>query len=72
MMINQLVNTPIGQGRCQGNYIPPVVESLPESRIVLVRVSVNDATRLHLLDSNCLTPRAAQSGLWVFNESELR
>jgi len=72
MIINQLVNTPIGQGRCQGNFIPPEHNTLHEQRVVLVRLPINDQTRQYLRQSNCVTPTATQSGLWVFNESELR
>lgn len=61
MLINQLVNTPIGVGRCQGSF----------DERVLVRLPVNDKTRDHLKQSNCLTPRAKQSGLWVFAKAEL-
>lgn len=38
---------------------------------VLVRLPINDATRPHLNKSNCLTPHAVLSGLWVFQVQEL-
>jgi hypothetical protein len=68
-MLNQPVNTPIGQGRYQGHLTP---NSNPELHVALVRLPINDETREHLKQTNCLTPRATQSGLWSFSESELK
>ena len=72
MIINQLVNTPIGQGRCQGNFVPPEHNTPLKKRMVLVRLPINDQTRRYLWHSNCITHRAIHSGLWAFNESELQ
>ena len=38
---------------------------------VLVRLPINEVTRVVMAQSNCLTPRAKISGLWVFGEGEL-
>lgn len=66
--LNDLVNTPIGQGRFQG-----VMNQAAEAQeaVALVRLNVNAETEPHRKDSNCLTPRAATCGLWTFKESEL-
>ena len=69
-MINQNTITPIGHGVIQGLYA--IVQS--GERIVsgvMVRLEVNDETRKHLSKSNCITPRANKTGLWVFKEEEL-
>ena len=70
MLINQLVKTPIGEGRYQGTFTESIMA--PGDRdAVLVRLPVNDDTRAHLKQSNCITPRATQSGLWVFVKEDL-
>jgi hypothetical protein len=61
MLINQLVKTPIGEGRCQGNF----------DGDVLVRLPINEVTSAHKQDSNCITPLAKVSGLWVFSKGDL-
>jgi len=70
MLINQNVKTPIGEGKCQGEFDGSIL-SLGDSAAVLVRLPVNDATRDYLKQSNCLTPRATQTGLWVFLKEDL-
>lgn len=67
MAINQLVNTPIGKGRCQGT----LAVSDQQSALSVIRLPINEQTRDHLKKSNCLTPRASKSGLWVFARAEL-
>ena len=63
---NQLVRTPYGQGRCSGTM------KNEEQVLYLVRLPINDQTKDHLLDSNCLTPKANFTGLWKFHGSELQ
>ena len=70
MMINQLVNTPIGQGRLQGPFTDSIMAP-GDREAVLVRLPINEQTREYLKQSNCLTPRATQSGLWVFGVEDL-
>jgi len=68
--INQPVVTPIGEGVFQGKmdfYAFDKIEML-----MLVRVKLDGETSKHLRDSNCLTPRASESGLWTFKPEELR
>jgi len=69
---NTIVETPMGEGVAQApafsirdGYGNDVVQG------VLVRLPVNDTTRAHLNKSNCLTPHAIMSGLWVFQVKEL-
>lgn len=71
MMLNQLVNTPIGQGRYQGRLVPDI-DGHSDGQLALVRLPINEETRTQLNQSNCLTPKATTTGLWSFNESELR
>jgi len=63
---NQTIQTPIGKGVVQS----PVIQFGGTSKY-LVRLPINEQTTLHLKDVNCITPRASQSGLWVFTEAEL-
>lgn len=69
---NTNVETPIGAGIAQApaftvrdGHGNDVVQG------VLVRLPINDMTRTHLNKSNCLTPHAVLSGLWVFQVKEL-
>lgn len=69
---NSTVETPMGKGIAQAPAFSirdgqgnDIVQG------VLVRLPINDATRQHLNKSNCLTPHAVQSGLWVFQVKEL-
>lgn len=63
---NQSVRTPFGQGRCGGTV------KHDELVLYLIRMPITDTTKLHRYDSNCLTPGAQLSGLWVFQKSELQ
>jgi hypothetical protein len=58
--INQKVLTPIGNGFIQGRY---------EGGGWLVRVKISDVTKAIL---SSITPRATISGLWVFENEELK
>jgi hypothetical protein len=68
---NTKVKTPIGEGFVQGPFAVETVSGDPVVRGALVRLPVNDITRPHLNQSNCMTPHATISGLWVFQEKEL-
>ena len=63
---NQTVQTPLGVGVAQSAtiHVAGVVKHL-------IRLLINEQTKPHLKDSNCITPRAEHSGLWVFTEDEL-
>lgn len=63
---NTKVITPLGEGIVQGRF--EVKAGADAVTGVLVRLPINDETRRHLKRSNCMTPRAAVSGLWVFQE----
>lgn len=68
---NTKVKTPIGEGMIQGAF---AVQDGHGGNVVqgaLVRLPINDSTRPHLNKSNCVTPRASLSGVWVFGISEL-
>ncbi len=71
-MINQMVDTPLGQGRLQGRFAVRDAHGELVTTSMLVRLPIDDITRSHLNQSNCLTPRARLSGLWVFQGSEVR
>ena len=70
LVANMKVKTPIGDGMVQGAFAVNV-GSEPVVKGVLVRLPINELTRTQMTQSNCLTPRAAVSGVWVFQESEL-
>lgn len=67
---NQKVNTPIGSGVVQGQFMARADESVIVK--ALVRLPVNDVTRPQLGKAYCLTPRAMKTALFVFTESELK
>ncbi len=64
--VNEKINTPLGEGIVQGPFA--VVDAAGENIItaVLVRLPVNETTRSHLNKSNCITPKAQLSALFVF------
>lgn len=70
--VNQKIKTPIGEGVIQGFFA--VIDSNSEKAAVgvAVRLPVNDLTRPELNKSNCLTPLAVFSGVWVFPEKDLK
>lgn len=63
---NQSVLTPLGKGTFSG-----CMKNGPHTSY-LVRLPVNDQTKEHLRDWNCVTPRAQLSGLWRFQKGELQ
>ena len=69
--VNQKVSTPLGAGTVQGPFA--VNDANGESIVkgVLVRLPVNDQTKPHLKKSNCITPKASLSALFVFQEEQL-
>lgn len=69
---NMPVTTPLGAGVVLAPYVVTAANGEVISRGIAVRLPVNDETRKHLNKSNCITPRATLSGLWVFQESELK
>jgi hypothetical protein len=63
--INQSVITPITAeiGYAQGGWIDSGI---------LVRLPINKETEKYKKKSTCITPKATLSGLWVFQEDELK
>jgi len=68
---NTKVSTPLGEGMVQAPFAIKSAQGDDIVRGLLVRLPINDATRVHLNKSNCITPHATLSGLWVFQEKEL-
>lgn len=70
--INQKVKTPLGVGLFQAPFA--VVDDTGQTVVIgaLVKLPVNDETGKALRKSNCLTPHAKISGLWVFQEGEIQ
>lgn len=69
---NQKVTTPLGVGVVQAPFAVLAANGEHVVSGFAVRLPVNDETRPHLNKSNCLTPHAEATGLWVFQESELK
>jgi hypothetical protein len=68
---NAKVTTPLGDGISQGHYLMVDINEATNTKMVLVRLIINEKTRTELNKSNCLTPRAVLNGLWVFSENEV-
>jgi hypothetical protein len=71
-MTNQLVKTPLGKGIEQGRFVILDGHNDLAAVGVLVRLPINDLTRPEMNKSNCMTPHAQSSGLWVFQGSEIK
>jgi len=63
--VNQSVITPITEevGYVQGGWF---------GGGVLIRLPINKETEKYKKKSNCITPKSTMSGLWVFQEDELK
>ncbi len=72
MTTNAKVSTPLGVGVAQGPFAVVDGDGNLAAAGVLVRLPVNDVTVKALKESNCMTPRAQVSGLWVFRLSEIQ
>lgn len=70
--VNSKVTTPLGEGVVQGAYAVTDAQDEPIIKGAAVRLPVNEETRKHLNKSNCLTPHAMLSGVWVFQEGDLK
>lgn len=69
---NQAVVTPLGAGTVLAPFAVEAADGSLISQGVAVRLPVDETTQKALKQSNCLTPTAKLSGLWVFAESELQ
>ena len=72
MIVNQKIRTPLGEGIVQGFFAVHDGNNDKAAVGVAVRLPVNDVTRPELNKSNCLTPMAVFSGVWVFSEEVLK
>lgn len=72
MNANQSVKTPLGAGVVQGRFAVLYGGQAVVTDAVIVRLPINDSTRPTMKQSSCLTPRAEQSGLWVFAEEDVK
>ena len=68
---NQKVRTPLGEGIAQGLFAVTSEAGFVASGVI-VRLPVDEVTRRELRKSNCITPRAQVSGLWVFDVKDLK
>ena len=69
---NSTVMTPLGKGVVQGHFeVQAKRDGVMVAHGIMVRLPINEVTRGEMKKSNCLTPRATASGLWVFEESQL-
>ena len=66
---NQEVQTPLGKAVVQARVRP---QGVPVDEVHwLVRLPVNEQTAAHLVDVNCMTPKANRTALFVFPTSEI-
>ena len=72
VITNIKVKTPIGDGVCQGHFAVRDNNSQPAEERVLVRIPITEENQHLLGSSNCLTPHAQQSALFVFAASEIQ
>lgn len=68
---NCKVKTPYGEGIVNGMFIINDNDGKEIARGIGVRMEVNDKTRQLLSLSNCVTPHAIVSGIWIFDEKEI-
>lgn len=66
---NQKVKTAFGEGVVQGYY--GARQDVEDEAHLLVRVAITDENRHALGGSNCLTPHAGDSAIFIFAEGEL-
>jgi hypothetical protein len=59
------LQTPLGIGTLQGVMQSGGIK-------LLIRLPINEKTEPHRKDSNCVTKRATASGLWLFEQAEVK
>lgn len=72
MSFNQPVNTPLGRGVTQGAFMATGGQNELVAHGIIVRLAINDVTKPTMNQSNCLTPHATLSGLWVFGQGDVQ
>lgn len=70
--INQAVHTPLGPGQFMANYAVLDGHGVPVVKGRMVQVKLTDANRSYVKDSNCLTPLATSTALFVFQDDDLK
>ena len=68
---NMQIETPLGPGVIDGRFMVLDGEGRLVTTGISVRLPVNEITKPHLHKSNCMTPAAVLSGVWVFPEKDL-
>jgi hypothetical protein len=64
------LHTPLGIGTFQG-FMPVLVNGVTVNKM-LIRLPINATTEPHRRDANCLTKGANATGLWIFEQTEVR
>jgi hypothetical protein len=64
------LQTPLGVGTFQG-WMPVLTNGVKINK-ALIRLPINATTEPHRKDTNCLTKGANGSGLWLFDQSEVK
>ncbi len=72
IITNSKVKTPVGNGICQGGFATRDNNSQPAEERVLVRIPITEENQHWLGSSNCLTPRAQRSALFVFTAGDIQ
>ena len=70
--INQTVHTPVGPGQFMANFATLDGSNGPVVKGRMVQIALTDDNRSHIRDSNCLTPLAMSTALFVFQDEELQ
>jgi len=68
---NQMVQTPLGEGRAFGLFHLKDAGQESIGQRVVVRLPVNDVTRPHLKEESCLTQKAEHSAVFIFDIEEV-
>lgn len=68
---NKIVQTPLGEGMAFGLFQLRTEKQEGISHQIVVRLPVNEATRPHLRDDNCLTPYANKSAIFTFDHEQV-
>lgn len=68
---NQNVQTPLGEGRAFGLFQLKDAGQESIGQRIVVRLPVDEKTRPHLRDENCLTPYAESTAIFTFPHEEV-
>ena len=70
-VFNQLVKTPLGEGRAFGVFHLKDANRESVGQRVVVRLPVDDVTRPHLKAENCLTQKAETTAVFTFDINDV-